>query len=148
MKYWIFVAVFIFLQNCQNKTSSDNAESVYPGIPEADMKLLIDSCDYIDYILYDYSFSISQSEKNQIIAALQHIGSPLTADADPNCKPVGRIFFQVKGENVAEADIYFGENCQYYVFLEGDQPKYANQLTATGIAFYNNIFKQFQEYKK
>ena len=111
------------------------------------MAYLFENCDFIDYILYQYDFSVSQGEKAAIQASMNHV-SRSTPTIDPNCKPIGRVFYQVDGKNAMEADIYFSETCQYYIFLVEGKPVYANNLSNSGVAFFQNIFQQFEQYKK
>jgi hypothetical protein len=114
-----------------------------PSIPDATIKMLFDSCDYVDFVFHYTNFSISQNEQASIRGALAHI-SPQPAPMLPDCKPMGRIFYQVQGVNRVEADFYFSQNCLYYVFLENNKPKYANMMSEAGFNFYKNIFAQIQ----
>lgn len=119
------------------------AAPTYPSIPADTLRMLFTECDYIDYVFYYTNFSVSQKEKGDIQTALTYIASE-TPEINPNCKPVGRIFYQVEGENRAEADLYYTEQCIYYVFLEDGQPAYANRIMPAGINFYNKIFSSAQ----
>lgn len=137
---------------CQPNTSTEEQASqntnANQGLPKSQFQNLVENCDFIDYILYNYNFSLSQNEKSQILSTLQQIGQPYTGSIESCSSPIGRIFFQSKGENILEADIYFSEGCTFYYFLENKNLKYANTMTNSGIAFYNQIFSQFQEHKK
>jgi len=37
---------------------------------------------------------------------------------------------------------FFGEGCQYWVFIEDGEPTYANYLTPDGVAYYQRFFNQ------
>lgn len=115
----------------------------YPSVAEETIKMLWDSCDYIDFVFYATNFSMSQNQQPAIRTTLQGI-STLVPTINPTCQPAGRIFFQVDGLNRAEADIYLGQDCLYYVWLENGQYTYANLMTEQGVAFYQNIFAQMQ----
>lgn len=153
-----FLSACFAFTSCNSSSSSGAAEkpvaentaappTSYPSIPSEKIVNLFETCDFIDYILYDYEFSLSQGEKPAIQASFSHI-SKTVPTINPNCQPIGRIFYQVEGQNALEADIYFNDGCKYYIFLENNQPKYANELTPAGIGFYEDVFKRFAPYRK
>lgn len=112
----------------------------YPSVPADTIRALFNECDYIDYVFYYTNFSVSQKEKRDIQTAITYIASETPA-ISPNCKPVGRIFYQVDGENRVEADLYFDQTCMYYLFYEDGKPAYANRIMPAGIDFYTKIFQ-------
>jgi len=114
----------------------------YPSIPMDKAQHLFDNCDYIDYVFYTTNFSVSQKEKASIQTAMTYLSADVPQGLNPNCKAIGRVFYQIDGENVAEADFYFQEGCHYYVFLENGKPTYSNMMTPQGIAYFNNLFAQ------
>lgn len=95
--------------------------------------------DYIDYIFHNLPISVSQDEKESINSNIVFIKNEAVSSIPANCKPIGRKFFNIKGETYLSADIYFGEGCAVYIFLDGEKPVYANKMTEQGIIFYNNI---------
>ena len=110
-----------------------------PTLPDATMQLLIDSVDYIDYVFYELDFSMSLDNEQGVKYSLAKIsGSP--AERVDACKPIGRIFYQIKGRNAAEADLYFSQGCTYLVFMEDNAPVYANEMSDVGKTFLNNQF--------
>lgn len=116
------------------------AEPQYPSLPRETLQMLIDSCDYIDYMFYHANFSMSQSQKPAILGTLSGISSqPPVIQA---CQADGRVFFQVDGENAVEADIFINNGCAYYIFLKDGRYTYANLMTQQGFGYYANIFKQ------
>ena len=152
-KIFSIIPLILLFVSCQNPSPEEDKtdevlknELVYPSITQEEMVHLYENCDFIDYILYGYDFSISQGEKPAIQASFNHI-SRTPANINPTCKPIGRVFYQIEGENVLEADIYFADGCQYYIFLKDSKPVAANQLSPAGVAFYQNIFKRFEQYK-
>ena len=153
MEYRAVLLLLLLNWSCQSPGEEQKTDGrastnrTMAGMSQAKFDLLIENCDYIDFILYNYDFSISQNQKSQIIGTLQQIGPPLS-EIPSNCNSIGRIFFQSKGENIAEADIYFSEGCTYYYFLEDNKPTYAHQLSNNGILFYNQIFQQFNQQRK
>ncbi|NUQ25145.1 MAG: hypothetical protein HUU34_14455 [Saprospiraceae bacterium] len=113
----------------------------YPSIPMAEIQELWNTCDYIDFIFYEFNFSMNQSEKLAIQSTIGHIAeeTPLLTTA---CKPIGHVFFQVEGKNVLDADLYLDDQCVCYVFYKNGKKVYANKLTQQGVDFYRNIFSQ------
>ena len=59
-----------------------------------------------------------------------------------NCKSIGRIFYEIDGNIEIEAEIYFSDQCQHFVFMKDNKRIYANNLTPEGVAHFKNIFKQ------
>ncbi len=122
-------------------TAVEAPTSPYPSIAAEKMKYLFDNCDYIDFVFYSTNFSMSQDQKPAIQTTLAGV-STTPARVVASCKPIGRIFFQVDGQGVAEADIFFGGPCLYYLFLEDGKYVAGNQLTQGAMEFYQKIFAQ------
>lgn len=114
----------------------------YPSIPLATVQMLWEKCDYIDVVFYYTNFSMSASTQGDIRNNIRHI-SEEAPRINPACKAIGRIFFQVDGVNVAEADMHYADGCNFFIFYENGKKTYANYMTDAGIAFYKNIFAQF-----
>jgi len=110
-----------------------------PRIPNDLMQALVDSADYVDYLFYEMDFSMSMDNKQGVMYALAKIGD-VAAPIKPSCKPIGRIFYQIKGRNAAEADLYFSQGCAYLVFMKDNKPVYANSMSEVGKKFLNNQF--------
>lgn len=119
---------------------SNNAGSLPPMSTER-LKYLWDNCDYIDFVFFDLDFSMSQEEKSAIQGTIAGIGANAPT-LNPACKPIGRVFFQVAGKNVEEADLVMGQGCVYYIFQENGKSAYANLLTERGFKFYQDVFTQ------
>lgn len=116
----------------------------YPSISIDRLEYLWNNATYMDVVFYQLPVSLNQSDNAQIRSTIAGVGE-MPPVINPNCQSIGRIFFQVGGENVEQAEIYFNEGCTYYVWLENDQPAYANEMTDAAINFYNNIFQQVQQ---
>ena len=117
------------------------------GLPIEKLEAVYNSADFADYIFYEPSFSMNQSEKGSVRQILATIASaPATMYAA--CKPRGRVFFQVDGVDVLIADIYLGDPCNYWVFIEDDKPAYANLMTPEGIQYFNNNINQVLEMQR
>jgi hypothetical protein len=115
----------------------------YPSISQEKMMYLYENCDYVDFVLYNTNFSMSQGDQAAIRATLSGV-STKPAQVPSSCQPVGRVFFQVEGVNVEEADLFFGGQCLAYVFYEDGKYAYGNQMTQSGLDFYTKIFSQVQ----
>jgi hypothetical protein len=126
---------------------STAAKFKLPSLPQAEMERLIKEATFIDYIFYDLPFSISQDNQPSIHANLKLISSGVLDNLPLNCKPIGREFFQINGEIVHEADLYFSDGCYGYVFLKDGKPIYANKLTEAGMTFYTKIVNQSNQIK-
>jgi hypothetical protein len=127
--------------------SAPVAAATYPSITKEMVQMLWEKCDYVDFVFYYLNFSMSQKVQNSIRQTIAHISSTVP-QIDPNCKPIGRLFFQAEGKNIAEADIFYSNGCAYYIFYENGQYAYANQMLPQGSKFYDNIFQQVQAQKK
>jgi len=126
-------------ESAQQNNAAQQGERLYPSVPLDTLQMLFQQCDYVDYVFYYTNFSISQNQQGDIQQAIRHISEAVPV-IKPGCKPIGRIFFQVEGENRLEADLYFEQGCTYYVFFQDGKPAYANEIMPAGIQFYNNIF--------
>lgn len=110
--------------------------ATYPAYPQNKLEYLFNQSDYIDYVFYELPMSMSLNEKGSVQYAISHV-STTPAQINPNCKSLGRIFYQLKGENIAEAEIVFNapEQCSYFIFYENGKKAYANQMTEDGIKY-------------
>jgi hypothetical protein len=122
--------------------ASENPQApTYPGLPVAKMQELFQAVDYIDFVFYYTNFSMNQSNEQSIKATLGHVANEVPI-IDPSCQPIGSIFFQAQGKELMQAELYFTEQCVYYIFLENGQRTYANKMTPVGFKFYQQIFSQ------
>lgn len=140
----------VLMTHCKNNSVPSQKTSVatpsppvvtLPSIPLDTMQMLWEKCDYVDYLFYQLPISMSLNEQTSIRYSLRQVAAE-PAPLKPECKPIGRIFFQVKGENAAEADIYFSPGCTYFVFYENGKKTYSNYMTQEGIQYLNNQLMQ------
>jgi len=129
-----------------NKKSSDptadaGVPATLPSIELSKLEYLFENATYMDATFYEIPVSINQSELPQIQQTLATVSTE-SMDLVPSCKAVGHIWFQVNGENVEEADIYFEADCIGYVWYKDGKPAYSNKMTVQGVNFYGNIFEQ------
>ncbi len=151
----LICAIFCFFLSCESKNNStenttpkshedkkiNHKGEQYPSITLDIMRKIFEESDYADFVFYNTNFSMSMDQKPSIQGTIRHISESVPA-IDPACKAIGRVFYQIDGENFMEADIFFENDCKYYIFYENKKKKYANQMTEEGINHYNNIFSQ------
>ncbi len=121
--------------------SANQATEKLPSIGIDLMQKLFDQCNYVDYLFYESDFSMSMNNKQSIQQTLSHVSEQVPT-LDPNCKSIGRVFYEIDGNTEIEAEIYFSNACQYFVFIKDKKRVYANNITADGVAHFNNIFSQ------
>lgn len=126
----------------QEKKSPEKLLDILPSLPDQEMALLYNQCDFIDYIFIDLPFSLSQNEKSSIQQNVMFIENNPVKERKAACKPMARKFFKVKGNIVWEADVYAMEPCFYFVFYKDNKPVYANTMSVNGKKFYNNLIQQ------
>lgn len=115
---------------------------IHPMLPAELQNKLYNQVDFLDFIFHNFPFSMSQKEKPSIQLNISYIDKKPVLEIPAGCKPVARQFYQIEGEIILEADVYFGEGCSFYVFFENGQAKYANQMSPDGIGFFNNVISQ------
>ena len=115
-----------------------------PSITQAEMDNLNTNCDFIDYTFYDpkLPMSISLNELSSIRSTLSHISQKVPTPITPDCKALGRIFYQSKSEYILEAEFYFSDGCSYYIFFKDGKATYANDMTDAGKQFFSNNISQ------
>ncbi|MEM6395979.1 MAG: hypothetical protein AAF741_06500 [Bacteroidota bacterium] len=122
---------------------TQQSSSPYPSIPMDRLEYLWNNSNYMDVVFYQLPVSLNQSSQDQVRSTLMGVGQEVPY-IDPTCQSVGRIFFQVAGENKETAEIYFQDGCTFYLWLDDGKPAFANLMTEAGVNFYNNIIQQVQ----
>lgn len=130
----------------QTATPTEAATPELPSLPMEKAKNIWDNCDYVDYVFYELPYSMSLDNKSSVQSVIRHISASPVPELKPACKSVGRIFYQVKGENVLSAEFYFSHDhgCYYLVFIEDNKPTYANLLTKEAVEYFNKAFSSVQ----
>lgn len=113
-----------------------------PTLPDAELNVLLEQCDFIDYIFLNLPFSLSQNEKSSIQQNILFISKEGLSEIPANCKPIARKFFKIKGSIILEADVYMDGNCSHFIFFKDNKAVYANKMEKSGINFYNNLIEQ------
>lgn len=126
----------------QWKTKAEAVKvSSLPSITFDEMKLIYEGADFIDIIFYNVDFSMSVNNKSNIQRMVGFVSTNV-AQINTACQPMGRLFFQKNGEIMVEADMYYDENCRYFVFQKNGKAAYANDITPEGQAYFAKIFSQ------
>jgi len=134
-------------QAAQKTSTTSTAIESLPSIPLEEMKNLYEKCNHVDYLFYESNFSMSMDNQGSIKQTLTHVSESVPV-LDKPCKGIGRIFYEVDGETVMEAEIYFSNECQHFVFMRNNKRLYANNITPDGVAHFKNIFKQASQMSK
>jgi hypothetical protein len=124
-------------------TEPKPAAAAFATLPLETLRTLVAECDYIDLIVYNPSFSMSQSEPASIQATLQQIGEAAPVH-QANNQAFGRIFYQAKGETLLEADVFLSQAGSYFIFYQDKKQAFANIMTPQGVNFYINILNRLQ----
>ena len=95
----------------------------------------------VDYIFYNQPFTMSLTDKPSIQFAVRHVAET-AAPLKPECKPTGRVSYQIKGNIVLEGDFYFSTGCTYFVFEKDRVKTFANFMTDEGVQYFNNQIQQ------
>jgi len=145
-----FAVVFFTIIGCKSDTAQQQdspqvaeIKTSLAPIGRAEIINMYETIDYIDYIFFDWDFSMNQSEANAVKAAVTFISDTSPTKIPADCKAIGRMVFQSKGEIIKEADLHYADNCYFYSFVnESNRPAFQNAMTDQGIAFYQKMFAQ------
>jgi hypothetical protein len=120
-----------------------STKKILPPISIDEIKQLYEVADHVDYIFFDWNFSMNQSDANAVKAAVTFISYEGITEIPESCKAIGHLVFLSKGEFIREADLFFSENCYFYAITDeqGRRTNY-NAMTDQGIAFYQKMFAQ------
>ncbi len=145
----IFYVIYIWctlvtIAACGNAESKSDDSNDLVSFPEAVYVRLLAECDYVDIMFFDSPVSMSQNDNAGIQSTLTFITRQV-AKPNPECKPMGRISYMIKGDIIAEGDFYCTDGCTYIIFMEDTKPKYANVLSTNGVQFFQNIIEQIQK---
>jgi len=150
--FFVFVALILVFSQCstKDKNITDGASdqttvtkaNTLPPLPQTEYSMLIEKCDFIDYIFISLPFSLSQNEKESIQQNIQFIDRAGVESIPSGCKPLARQFFKINGNIVMEADVFMDQQCKHFVFYKENKAVYANKMAQSGINFYNNLIEQ------
>lgn len=123
-------------------SQSSSQEPAYPMLPVEWHNRLYNEAEYLDVIFHNLPFSMNQSERESVQANVTYIGRAPIGSIPSHCKPIARQFYQIEGEIVIEADIYFTDPCYFYVFIIDGEALYANRMSETGVQFFQTTINQ------
>lgn len=113
------------------------------GIQKEHVQMIVDNCSHVDVIFSDLPISMSLNDKAAIMNDLSYISPDALSEVPLNCgKPIGRKVFNGNGEILIEADIYFSQECVFFVFIKDEELLFANRMNDKGVNFYNNIIAE------
>ncbi len=162
MRYLLLFSISILLMQCgepakapenQPATANQNQSTeqapvptatpapTLPSVPLGLLEKIFKEGTQVDYIYYNYPFTMSMTDKGPIQFSVRHIAED-PAPLKPECKAAGRITWQINGDIVLEGDFYFSTGCTYFVFYEKQEKKYANYMTEEGVQYFNNQIQQ------
>jgi len=147
----LFISAIVIWSSCSKENKSNQtATSTVPEVttsealplpPIETLQYLYEACTHIDYVFYNDPFSMSLDDRGSIQRTLSHISTSMAPEPS-NCKPKGRIFFDVGLETVLEAEFYFSTGCVYFIFYEDGQKKYSSYMTPEAVQYMNNYIGQ------
>lgn len=115
-----------------------------PSVPLDLLEKIWQEGTQVDYIFYNHPFTMSLSDKAAVQHAVRHVAET-PAPLKLECKPMGRVSYQIQGNIVLEGDFYFSAGCTYFVFEKDRVKTYANYMTEPAIQYFNNQIKQATE---
>ena len=150
--YICLMGLFISCQNSSESTSNQTQQTEaskqvptgpeFKSIPQELALKIFNEVDLIDYIFHIYPFSMSQDQKPSIQANVSYISPEAQSYIPANQKPIARQFYAIEGNIFLEADVYFSETDQFYVFIQENKPVYANKMSPAGIQFFNAMISR------
>ena len=152
-KYPLSVALLFLaiLSSCKEKVKEDQPASGQdqkteglPPLGNQELTTLYAKAEMVDMIFYDMPISVNQDQASRAKNTVLYV-SPTGAVRNPSCKPLGRLSWLSGGTIYKEADIYAGQGCSYFVFMENNQPVAVNAMSETGVNFFNSIITQVQQ---
>ena len=107
-----------------------------PSIELSTLENLWENCDFVDYVYYELPISASLDNQSSIRSSIQHIAEQPAAKTN-GCKALGRVFYQIEGENVLQGDIYFSRGCTYFLWLDSKGKYFAgNMMMDSAMKFF------------
>ncbi len=124
------------------KSAGKLVANTLPSISQDLMQNMWETCTNIDYVFYNYSFSMNQTEAASIKNTLTYVSTSVPPQLDEGCAPVGRVFFVADGENLTEAEFFLGSVCNYFIFYKDGKKVAANMMTPKGEEFLKGTIQR------
>ncbi len=142
----LFITGFISCKNQNSPVDSSGKEETpaLKSLSNQELTALYAATEKVDMIFYDLPISVNQEDAPSAKNSVLYV-SPSAAVMNPACKPAGRLTFVSQGAIYKEADFYFGQGCNYFVFMEKNQPVAVNAMAESGTEFFKRLIDQVQE---
>lgn len=123
-----------------NKTEQANQNSTTYQTPLPALAEVLQSCEKIEYVLYDFGITFESQSNNEVLRFFNYI---LDKPADEtNCtknKHDGSVVFKnTNGDIVLGMEFNVIKNCKRVVFTL-DNKTYSQQMSEEGVAFFAQI---------
>ena len=109
---------------------------------------LYNNTTFIDYLWHDLPFSVSQADPAAVKANVTFISPNGLSKLPKHCKSIGRKSYQFNGDIFMDADIYFGDGCAYYIFIQDNKRMWLNQISEDGQKFYTHLIQSGLEQRQ
>ena len=127
--------------------SPESSKTTYPPLSNGEITTLYSLAEKVDMIFYNLPMSVNQDDAASAKNTVLYV-SPAPAIMDKPCKPLGRLSWIAQGAIIKEADVYVDTGCHYLIFMTDNQPVAANELSESGVQFFNQIINQVQQRQK
>ena len=145
---WLLLLSLCTVISCKNEKAqeekTDNAPVALPALSNEQLTSMYAATDKVDIIFYELPISVNQDDAASAKNSVLYV-SPAPAIMKPSCKPAGRLSFMSGGSIYKEADIYLGSGCNYFVFMEQNQPAAINTMAESGVEFFSTLIARVQE---
>ena len=154
--FYFFISLFLVVStSCQEKKNTDTTEittavpeiPTYPALGNEVLSRLYAETEKVDIIFYNLPISVNQEDAPSAKNTALYV-SPASPNITKVCQPIARLTWVSQGTIAKEADVYFESGCQYFLFIENNQPIAANAMVQSGIDFFNNIISQVSKPKE
>ena len=128
----------------EDTSTSSSSMQMYPSIDTAQFVSWVRDVDAIDIIFHNLPISVNQTDKPSVQSTV--LGLNPKPMMKPSCPSMGRLFMQIKGEIVCEAEIYYQSGvCATYVMYKDGKTLGTAEMTGRAINFYEEIIKNSSE---
>lgn len=151
-----FLSLIVLLAiSCKEKKNTDTTETTiespekpaYPSLGNEALSKLYAETEKVDIIFYNLPISVNQDDAPSAKNTALYV-SPASPNITKVCQPIARLTWLSNGTIAREADVYCEPGCQYFLFMENNQPIAANAMVQGGIEFFNNITSQVTKPKE
>ena len=144
MSFFLFCSCNSGEESTQSMEQDEVRVDELPRLPVEMVETLSTRCDNIQYIFIEYPVSFSQSDVGSVRQTLNFIQEE-TALVPASCRPTADMIFLGEGEILADAKLYFMDDCSYIVFEENGTPTYSHKLSEEGKSFYMGVLENYYD---